>query len=43
VVAVAALRLRCASAVYRFEDGKIRRRQAFIERIEALEAAGLAE
>ena len=30
-------------AVYRFEDGKIRRRQAFIERTEALEAAGLSE
>ena len=28
-------------AVYRLEDGKIRRRQAFTERTEALEAAGL--
>jgi ketosteroid isomerase-like protein len=30
-------------AVYRFEDGRIRRRQAFTARTDALQAAGLSE
>jgi ketosteroid isomerase-like protein len=30
-------------AMYRFEDGKIRSRQAFTERTDALEAAGLSQ